>query len=391
VAYTAPFETPDMSAPPDRTSVERAEVTLSGTLADDTGVASIEIERRYDFSFAGRSETSRAFYRVEDPGDSFAQTVLLGHGDNDLTVRYTDDVGNVRVHRFELDVDDETPPRINATVPTRTAARSVRVVGVVSDDVKVDSVRVGSFSSAASVVLSRTSPEPDPDRLSVAIDRRVRLSEGENGILVSATDVAGQTTRREFDVVYDPDADPRVSVDAGRTRFEDGTLAVRARVDGAAVARVTVEAVDAATGTVVDAATAYDGDGQPSRVDVDESVAVADGETRIRVVATDALGDRHERSFGVDPRTGSVSLDGPVPSPTTATPGDAGGTATDCARDTATGVATRSPSGATATPTEPPGSGEGDADDSSAVGPGFTPLVALLAVLVVCVRLVAGR
>jgi hypothetical protein len=319
VGYTSPFETPDFSAPPGSTSVDDGLITLSGDLADDTGVASIRIERRYEYSFAGSQRASRAVYTAEDPGESFTREVLLGNGENDLTITYTDELGNVRIHEFELDVRDTTDPVVNATAPERTTAGSVRVRGLVSDNVKIDTVRIGSFSTATTVVLGQTSPEPDRERLSFRLDERIRLSEGRNDILVTATDIAGNTARQELDVVSDPDAETPA-------------------------ATPTPAGSDAGSGE----ATAT-----PAGTEVAEGA----------------------RAVG------------------TTTPGPANGSATPGA-----GTATTTPGAETVTTTPgtevQAGSGEGggaEGDDGgtgpSAIGPGFTPGIAVLAVLVVCLRL----
>lgn len=412
VEYTSPFETPDRRAPPDSSVVSDAEVTLSGELIDVTGVESIAIEREFDYRFAGSSDTSREFYEIEDPGESFSQEVFLGDGENEFTVTYTDEMGNKRVHEFTLDVSDTTEPTVDVTVPSRTGAPQVRLQGTVSDNVKLNTVEVGIVGGSSTQVVTQSSPEPDRDRLSVDINEEVSLSEGENRIEIEATDNAGNTVEREFEVVYDRNVEPRIVVDAERTGFESGSLLVRGRVDRGEISGVTVESVDVAADEIVDI-TNVDIEGETTnRVDIDESLAVADGETQIRILVSDSEGNQHEKSFRVNPESESVFLDG-------AQAGDSGSeTESDDGEDTPaeTDTQTESPEpdeSGTGTPESSSGdadagddqqsdgaedgSGDGSGAESdsesdggfgpSAVGPGFTPLVTLLALLLIGVRL----
>ncbi|MEF8783630.1 MAG: hypothetical protein V5A39_13825 [Haloarculaceae archaeon] len=387
IEYTSPFETPGRRAPPDSIGVSDAEVTLSGDLIDDTGVESIAIEREFDYRFAGSSDTSREFYEMEDPGDSFSQEVFLGDGENEFTVTYTDEMGNKRVHEFTLDVSDTSEPTVDVSVPSRTGAPQVRIQGTVGDNVKLDTVEVGILGGSSTQVLTQSSPEPDRDRLSVEINEEISLNEGENRIEIEATDNAGNTVEREVEVVYDPNVEPRIVVDAERTGFEDGSLLVRGRIDRGKINDVTVESVDVGDDEIVDITNVDIGGETTNRVDIDESLAVANGETQIRIIVSDAEGNQHEESFRVDPETESDEPDesGDDTPESSSENADEGG---DQQSDADAGDGDESDS-------DGDGAGSDSASDGgfgpSAVGPGFTPVVALLAVLLIGIRLATRR
>lgn len=400
IEYTTPFETPEMRPPPEDTTVSDALVTLSGNLVDDTGVESIEIERRFRYEYAGTTDTDRAFYEIDDPGESFSQELFLGDGDNDISVRYTDEMGNVRTHEFSLTVTDDSSPSIDLTVPSRTGAPEVRLRGTVKDNVKIRTVEISGPGVNKEVVTER-SPEPNRDRLAVEINEVMSLEEGENRLVVAATDNSGNTERREVTVVYDRNVEPRITFDPDRTGFEGGDLVVRGRVDRGRIADVTLEAIDTASEDVVDIVKVYSGDGT-NRVDIDDSLSVADGETRIRVLVTDVDGNQHEDSFTVDPTTETVSLQGadgatdgtPTATPSggdtpTASPGDATPSPTSTPGDGTSGDASASTSAAETAPQADSDADSGGEVEASADGPGFTVGVSVLAIVLVGMRLLA--
>lgn len=203
VSYNSPFATDFGGPDSDEYDVSGGAVTLAGNLSDDSGVARIEIERVYEYEHVGEGGTSRQRHTITDPGDAFAQPLLLGPGENEIVARYFDEAGNVRRHTFSLVVDDEQPPEISIDAPERTANRTLSVTITVSDLTKVDSIEVGDRR-----LLHSTSPEPDPDRTTITIEREIQLDEGENSLRVQAWDSSGNEGTTTATIVYDPTATP---------------------------------------------------------------------------------------------------------------------------------------------------------------------------------------
>lgn len=397
VEYTNPFST-DLGAPPEGGTVSDANVTLAGDLVDDVGVETITITRSFYYSFGGRTQDVKKTYTVEDPGDSFSTELFLGDGENELTAIYKDKMGNQRRHDFTITVDDRESPTMELTLPSRTGAPEVRMLGTIRDNVKLQKVELILPHDSDKQIVTKQSPEPNPDRLSVEINQKVTLEEGENTIAINATDNSGNSRVKEFDVTFDPNVKPRITIDEERTRFEGGSLAVRGRVDRGEISAVTLESIDAASGEIVSIVKAYSGQGTSTRVDFDETLSVADGKTRIRVLVTDSQGDQHDRTFTVEPTTQTVLLEGAgvEGSAATPTPAAAGG-ATPTATESGGATPTQTASGGTNAESDIQGTApQSDATETpnteaeetpSANGPGFTAGATLLAALLVGLRL----
>jgi len=388
IEYTNPLRTPSMGSPPDSTTVGDAEVTLSANLRDDTGVETIEIRRTFTYSFGGSSEQSVASHTIESPGDDFEQELFLGDGENDLRIRYVDEMGNVRVHEFTLVVDDSELPTIELSAPQRTGAPQVRIRGEVTDNVKLQTVTVERPDGTSFQPITERSPEPDRDRLAIEINEEISLSEGENEFAVRATDNAGNTASESITVVYDRQVAPRVTFDADGTGFEDGTLRVQGRVDRGEITRVGIESVDPDSGDVIDITSVYDGDAT-TRVDIDETLGVGDGEARIRVIITDAAGNQHEETFTADADAGTTSLGGGAPSTDTPEPEDeptptavadtATPTGTAAGGDSGSGGGNGGDSGGTPAGTDSGGDGDDGIGGDIPTTDGFTVVVAVVA------------
>lgn len=399
IEYTNPFETPGRGPPPATTTVSDAQVDLAGDLFDDTGVETIQIERTFEYRYA-EQETSREFYELEDPGDSFSQELFLGDGDNEITARYTDRLGNIRRHEFTLIVQDTADPTVDLSVPGETTSEEITIEGTVSDNVKVQTLTLRANENTRTLV-GETSPEPDRDRLSVDFQTNVTLLEGENTITVEATDNSENTITREFDVVYNRQIVPDIVIDCEQTGFESGEIAVRGSVENGEIRSVRLETVATESEEIVDITSIYEG-GQTDQVTVEETLGVAAGETRVRLVVTDSQDDQHDQSFLVNPVNGGVFLDGGAgcdPAvPSTATP-----TETSTATATVTGTAAEQTPEASPTPDGEAGETGGGSDEAPQAeedtpqseddetgggsGPGFTVVVTLAALLAVGVHL----
>ncbi|WP_280536373.1 hypothetical protein [Halopenitus sp. POP-27] len=406
--YTSPFSTPDLSSPPESTTVGDAQVTLAADIVDEFGVESIVIERRHDYIFASQRETTRESYEISNPGGSFSQELFLGDGENQITATYTDETGNTRVHEFVLYVDDTEQPTMDLTVPERTGTDEVRVQGTVTDNVKLDRVELEGPTGSTTQVLQSTHAEPNRDRLSTEVNTVVSLNEGENDITITAVDAAGNTIERDYTIVYDRDINPDVTFDQERTIVENGQVSVVGRVDRGEIDSVTIESINPETDERIDIVRAYSGDETTSRVDLDHQLAAADGETLVRVIITDSQGDQHEETITVSGGGASTSgaddgstddTDGSSTQVTAETPGsfdadsdDDGGegsTADDDTGDTdgsSGGETTEDASGSGSNDVDDSGSNDGGNETSGSI-PGFSVVTALLAFLLIGARL----
>lgn len=346
-SYTSPVTT-NRTRLPGEITVDRANVTVAADLFDDSGIDRVVVRRRYDYRFAGDRETARTTHRIDDPGEAFAQRVVLGSGENHLTVRLRDDHGNIRVHETTVTVVDDTPPSIVVRRVERTDSGRIRVVGVVRDNVKVDTLSVSAGDTLGErVPVVQTDLEPEADRLIVPFRTTVAAGRATETVTLTATDVDGNRRRTTVPLDYEERADPTIRVRAVAPDYEDDTVRVVAAVDGGATTRVVVETV--ADG-VVALRTVYDGP-PTDRVTVDERLPLAGPETRVRIRVTDATLTEQVRTVAVAPPD--------TPGPSTATP-------------TASPTATPRPSPAVRSPRRT----EGDA-------PGFRVIHALAAALAV--------
>lgn len=380
VAYTSPFQTDRYAPAPDSVSVSDASVTLSGDLYDATSVRDIRIERRYTYQYAGTSETDRSEYRIQDPGDSFSQELLLGDGENTLIVTYTDEHDNTRQNEITVTVVDETSPQLDLSLPERSGAETIQVQGTVSDNVKVNSVTIEAADGTTTAAVQSTHSGPEQSRLSVDISEQVSLNEGDNQITVRATDAAGNTVEREFNVVYDPNAAPRVTINQQETTVEGDSINVRGRVDSGRISGVTIESINTESGETVDLARVYNSEQVTNRVDIDTTLSLADTTTEIRVLVTDADGEQHETSFRVEPGSGSVSTAAADATPSGDSESDSGAATQSDSDAQSQGDGSSTSGGESAAGDSGPGIEEGI--EIAREAPGFTPITALIAIVV---------
>jgi hypothetical protein len=314
ISYTSPFTT-DRSPPPDVVDLDAADVTLAGDLHDASGVDRLYVERTYEYSFAGDTESARRQIRIDEPGDSFSRSLLLGLGENELLVRATDSRGQTRIHRTTLRVTDDTRPEITVTAVEPVAdGTEARIAGEVTDDVKVESLSVRAGSDAESFLLNPTSREPSRDRLAATFETTVAADAGT--VVLEATDVAGNVRTEEVAVDLDRRVAPEIGFDRGRTVREDGAVRVRASVTGGETTGVVVETLDA-DGAILASETVHGPDGEArDEVAVDLRLPAADGETTVVLRATDARGEEHVRRLTVAPAATATRVSTPTVTPT---------------------------------------------------------------------------
>jgi hypothetical protein len=350
VRYTAPFETDEYAPPPESASVNRTRIVLAGNFTDVTGVEHFRINRTTTYEVGSETKVDTEIVTASDLNGSFAQPLFLGVGRNEITARYYDRVGHVRVHRFEIVVEDTAPPTLSNLSAVRQSPSTLRIRGVATDNGQVRTVTVRpADGSSETGVIEPGLGRPDRTRGRVTFETQRSLHAGSTAIVIEATDTAGNAVERT--VTVRRTVAPELRLDPTGTRFANAsTVVVRGRATDGEIASATVETVDPASGEVVDIETVHEG-GVVTDLRVERRLDAPEGRNatvRLRVI--DSAGTEHVRS--VD-RT--LTVETPAPTPTA--------TATATATPTATATATATPATPTPTPTtgtvRPTGSGDG--------------------------------
>ncbi|WP_049984341.1 hypothetical protein [Halorubrum sp. BV1] len=296
VRYTSPFSTSVLGGPDNETNVSSGQVQLAGSLHTVSSVSHIRIERTHVYSDGNETNltncdsqpechTDRTLHRINDPGDSFSQDLLLGEGRNEIVARYTDENGRTNVDSFRLIVDDETDPEIDLDVPNESYVDSVRVRGTVRDETKLHRVTLNRTSNNASqVLLTGTDSEPDPNRFTHEFDTTVSLYDAENEFRLVAEDAAGNVHEQTFTVEYDPS--PNISVTENETNTTAETVRVAGTVSEAQISRVTLETIDTRSGDRLDITRAYEANTPTTRVEFDQSLTAVPGHTVVNVIVS---------------------------------------------------------------------------------------------------------
>lgn len=410
VRFTGPFETKGKRSPiPEAADVEDGYVTISGELFDASGVKRIKITRRFEYEFANDVRVAVETYRIRDPGSTFSQEVFLGSGTNRITIQLTDRMGHKRTYETELNVIDSTKPTIDVTLPEQTQAAKVTLEGSARDNVQLDSVKItGQQGSLSKTILTGLGPKPDESRVSVPLETRISLREGDNTITVEATDLAGNTVTESFNVFYERTIAPQIEFKNEGTEFTaDGKISVSGVVKNGEITAVTVETIEESSGETVDLVPVYTGSDVKSSVVVTESLETAAGETRVVLRATDSNGEEHLKSCLVDPATETTCFDmesTPTPTPTTTTQDGTSDGSTPGGSDGSTPTQTATPPSTTGTSTKTDsgnggggggggnGGQGGDNDEtSSQPQPGFEITTVLVAIIVAALFVLRRR
>ncbi len=295
VSYTSPFTT-DRTRPSDTVTIEEADTRIAGELYDRSGVQMVRIERNYEWKFAGQTSRDRTTYRIEDPGENFSRPILFGLGENSLRVELIDVHGQRATHDITVNVVDDTRPSIDIDRFERSGS-TLEVAGVVSDNVKVESLGVRTGSGRKSV-LTETSNEPNPERIAADFEFSTRVSDGAQEITLIATDVAGNTRTWDVPLDYRGHLVPTISIDREATQVRGDSVAVSGTVTDGRVTRVVVETVGP-DGSTLSTATVHEGE-VTDRVPVRARLPTAEGETTVVVRAVDADGREHEGTLTLD-------------------------------------------------------------------------------------------
>lgn len=317
MTFTSPFESAGRPSNGE-VSIDQANVTLAAELSDLSGVSEVQIERSYEWTFAGRSRRDRATYRIENPGTNVSQPLLFGLGENDLHVVAIDTHGQRRTHDITVRVFDTQRPVIELERFERTGDR-LHVEGTVSDNVKVNSLAYRIEGTAQkSFVLNPTSAEPTRSRIAVDFAFTVPVGDSTEAVVLEATDVADNEREWTVPLDYRGHLEPRVTI--AETRVSDGGVDVTGSVADGRVVQVVVESVGP-DGSVVDSRTVYDGEATSS-VEIRERLDAAGGETTVVIRAVDADGRTYSESATLaTPTPTRTPTATPSPTPTaTATP-----------------------------------------------------------------------
>jgi len=247
IGLTSPFESPLTSLIPNG-SVDGALTDIGFRVGEFTAVREGNIGVRYQGQSRGTT--------VDGPDTRFSREVLLGDGQNTVTITLTDAAGNSRLRQFTLNASDTQAPNISLGLyPQNTTAPSFDLSGTVTDDFWVKNVTINVTHVNGNNITGRTGYErtirPNTEYrharsgLSVAfeenLDLRVGLDNstnppaqvpGENRIEIVAYDHLGNRTNRTITInrLRELNAErndpPRISLSNDTRLQEDGRLRV---------------------------------------------------------------------------------------------------------------------------------------------------------------------
>jgi hypothetical protein len=308
MTYTSPFESTGQPRNGE-VSIERADTTLAIEFDDSSGVREVRIERTYEWQSAGGSQRDLETARIENPGDNVSHPLLFGLGENELHVVAIDVHGQRRTHDITVRVFDSREPVIDLERFERTDG-GLHVAGTVRDDVKVDSLSYRIEGRAQkNFMVNPTSAEPTRSRTAVDFEFTAQIDDGAEGVVLEATDVAGNEREWMVPLDYRGHIAPRLTIAEAEANGR-GVDVVGTVTDGR-VTRVVIESVGS-DGTVVDSRTVYDGTAT-DRVEVQERLDAAGGETTVVLRAVDADGRGHRESVTLSTPTAATPTE---PSPT---------------------------------------------------------------------------
>lgn len=239
-----------VTAPTNNLVTASSSVTVSGTVSDNVGVASVTVN--------GSAATVT--------NGAFSKAVSLSAGSNTITVVATDTSGNTTT--MTRTVKRATSgPTLNITAPAAGAvikASSVTVTGTVSDPV----------STVSSVTVNGTAVTVSNGSFS----KSVNLSEGSNTITVVATNAVGLSTTKTVSVTRDMTG-PTLTVSAPTNNLVTAasSITVSGTVsDAHGVSSLTIN------GTAVTVA---------ANGSFSKAVTLSAGANTITVIATDSVGN----------------------------------------------------------------------------------------------------
>ena len=280
IRYSSPFSTTIKGKPSNKTNVSTGQVTLAGSLHTVSTVERIRIERTHLPEGNNSTNGNREIYRIQNPGDSFSQDLLLGVGTNEIVAEYTDANGRTNSDRFRLIVDDATDPTIDLNTPNSSYTDSARIHGTVRDETRLSKLTLNRTSNNASeILLLSSNNKPDPDKLSYKIDTTVELfsKNEDNEFRLVAEDAAGNIRNQTFSIRYEPE--PKVSITENSTNRTAGTVRVAGEISEAEIDRVTVETINTQSGDRLDLVRVYEAGTPATTIEFDETLTVVPEDT----------------------------------------------------------------------------------------------------------------
>lgn len=191
------------------------------TITDEAGGSGVDLSNvvvKLDGSPVSAGEVTHS---TISNGYSFTYTPAqaLGDGDHTVTVDATDNDGNAAAQKSTTFKVDTIPPALNVTSPTEgmiTSTAALTVSGTTND----------ATSSPVTVKISLNGTDQGAVSVGVggAFSKSVTLAEGDNVIVVTATDAAGKSSSVTRNVTLDTSVPQIVSatitpnpVDSGQT------------------------------------------------------------------------------------------------------------------------------------------------------------------------------
>ncbi|MBU6427794.1 MAG: hypothetical protein KGR26_02165, partial [Cyanobacteria bacterium REEB65] len=211
---------------PTKRITNQAQQTVTGTAADDYAPV-----RSIQFSLNGVAST------VPVTNGQFSEPVTLMEGPNPIEIQAADAAGNVATADLPI-ILDTIPPTLTLASPQNglvTNQKTQNVTGTVTDDVT-------TFSQIALSVNGATQSLPV---VSAAYSQSVSLAEGNNSLLLTAIDEAGNVSTESAQVYVDT-VPPVVSI----TQPANGFLASASAVPLTGTVTDDYEIGDSATVTV---------------------------------------------------------------------------------------------------------------------------------------------
>ncbi|MGM0398067.1 MAG: hypothetical protein ACQEQY_03655, partial [Halobacteriota archaeon] len=296
VGLSEPFSVEPGHAFPANHTVEAVNVTLNGTVTDESNVT--DFEARIDGD--GVVQTTRL-----GNDSSFGLNTTLGVGTSNLTIQATDEYGNERRARTMLIVEDEADPTIDVRGWRDESRHPVTVQVRATDDVGLHSVTVDPERQPTRDLIEPSYEIFDQGRHHVV--RNVTLDfryDSVYNVTFTAKDVENKTTEVTKTIAYDPITEAEAAAPAIRVNenesgiVNDGTYLLDAAATNGSISKVTVESETVPGGNVTAHSVVYDGP-ERSNVTIYERIALEEGRNAIHIRATDTFGVQHERTIHV--------------------------------------------------------------------------------------------
>lgn len=286
IRYTSPFSTSVKGGPSNETNLSTGQLTLAGNLHTVSEVKRIRIERTHiSGESKNGSQIDRKLYRIQNPGDSFSQDLLLGNGTNEIVAEYTDTNGRTNTDRFRLTVTDATDPTVDLEIPNNSYTDSARIRGTVRDETKLSRIEVNRTSNNASQVLLLSSDDkPDRNKLTYEIDTTVELynENDDNEFRLVAEDAAGNIQNQTFSIEYDPE--PKVIITESQTNKTANTVRIAGNISESKIDRVTLETINTRSGERLDLARVYEAGTPTTTVEFDQTLRAVSDETVVQLL-----------------------------------------------------------------------------------------------------------